>query len=78
MKLSELKKGQCGKIITINCDTMLKSRFSSFGITRNALVYVIEQTMAKNTIEIKINSTKVALRITEAEQIEVENIQCQN
>ena len=76
MKLSELEKGECGNIISINTDSMLKARFSSFGITRGCTVYVIEQTIAKNTIEIKIQNTKIALRITEAQQIEIEKTTC--
>ncbi len=76
MKLSELQKGECGKIISIDTDSILKSRFSSFGITRNSLVYVIEQTISKNTIEIKINNTKIALRLSEANTIEVEKSEC--
>ena len=77
MKLSEIQKGECGKIVDINCDSELKSRFSSFGITRGSIVYIIEQTISKNTIEIKINNTKIALRISEAKLIEVEQSQCE-
>jgi len=77
MKLSELQKGECGKIIKINSDSVLKARFNSFGITRGAIAYIIEQTISKNTIEIKINNTKIALRISEAEVIEVEQSICE-
>lgn len=76
MKLSELEKGECGNIISINSDPILKARFSSFGITRGSIVYIIEQTIAKNTIEIKIKNTKIALRINEAQSIEVEKTPC--
>lgn len=76
MQLSQLEKGECGKIILINSDSILKARFSSFGITRGAIVYIVEQTMSKNTIEIRINNTKIALRISEAELIEVEKSEC--
>ena len=77
MKLSELKKGECGKIISINSDPELKSRFCSFGISRGALIYIIEFTLAKNTIEVRINNSKIALRLTEAELIEIEKITCE-
>lgn len=77
MKLSELQKGECGKIISIDSDSVLKSRFSSFGISRGSIVYVIEQTISKNTIEIKINNTKIALRLSEANTIEIEKTQCE-
>ena len=77
MNLSELQKGECGKITKITSDSVLKSRFNSFGITKGAIVYVIEQTLSKNTIEIKLHSTKIALRINEAKTIEVEKTECQ-
>lgn len=76
MKLSELQKGECGKIISISSDSVLKARFSSFGITRGATIYVLEYTIAKNTMEVKINNTKIALRLTEAKFIEVEKTEC--
>ena len=77
MNLSELQKGECGKIIKITSDNILKARFSSFGITKGAIVYVIEQTISKNTIEIRIHSTKIALRIKEAKTIEIEKTECE-
>lgn len=76
MKLNQLQKGECGIIIKIDSDPVLKSRFSSFGIVKNTKVFVIEQTMSKNTIEVQIQNTKIALRNTEAQTIEVEKIQC--
>lgn len=77
MKLSELKKGECGKIVSIDSDSILKSRFSSFGICRGSTIYVIEHTISKNTIEIKVHNTKVALRLTEAQTINVEKSICE-
>lgn len=76
MNLSELHKGECGKIVKITSDSVLKSRFNSFGITKGAVIYVIEQTLSKNTIEIKLHNTKIALRINEAKTIEIEKTQC--
>ncbi|QKF82869.1 iron transporter [Halarcobacter ebronensis] len=76
MRLSELQKGMCGKIIAIDSEPVLKSRFSSFGIVKGAIVSVLEQTLSKNTIEIKVQNTKIAIRISEAETIEIENSQC--
>lgn len=77
MNLSELQKGECGKILKITSNNVLKSRFNSFGITKGAIIYVIEQTLSKNTIEIKLHSTKIALRINEAKTIEIEKTQCE-
>lgn len=71
MKLSELKVGEVGIIKKINAKEPLKSRLLSFGITRNQKIKILEHTLAKNTFEIEINNTKIALREEEAEQIEV-------
>ncbi|ADG94098.1 FeoA family protein [Arcobacter nitrofigilis DSM 7299] len=77
MTLSELKKGECGEIIKVSANQVLKSRLNSFGITKGAKIYVIEQTMSKNTIEIRLNSTKIALRTNEAKTIEIERRECE-
>ncbi|XPV69308.1 MAG: FeoA family protein [Halarcobacter sp.] len=77
MKLSELRKNECGKIVNINTNSVLKARFNSFGIVKGSTIFVIEQTLSRNTIEIKVNNTKIALRVTEAETIEVEKTQCE-
>ncbi|RXK00734.1 iron transporter [Arcobacter sp. CECT 8989] len=78
MYLNELSKNECGKIISILCTDKLKARLNSFGITKNSEVLVIEQTLSKNTIEIKVNNTKIALRNSEAKYIEIEKLSCKN
>ncbi|WP_428026982.1 FeoA family protein [Arcobacter sp.] len=77
MDLSELQKGECGIITKVTAEQVLKSRLNSFGITKGARIYVIEQTISKNTIEIRLHSTKIALRINEAKTIEVERTECE-
>lgn len=72
VKLSELNVGQSANIIKISCDDALRNRFYSFGVVKGARVFIDQITLAKNTMEIKINQTKIALRYSEAEQIEVE------
>ena len=74
MRLSELQKGVDAKIVSIDSDPVLKSRFNSFGIIKGSIVTVIEQTLSKNTIEIKVQNTKIAIRISEANTIEVETL----
>ncbi len=72
MKLNELHKGNCGIIKKIDADKTLKSRFNSFGIVKGQKISIEEVTLAKETIEIKIGKTKIALRVSEAKNIEVE------
>lgn len=72
MTLDELNIADTAIIKTINCDSALKNRFYSFGIVRGSTISIEEVTLTKSTIEIKINTTKVALRMKEASVIEVE------
>lgn len=71
MTLSELKKKESAQIVAINCDEVLKNRLYSFGIVKGATITVEETTLTKSTIEIKINQSKIALRLSEASKIEV-------
>jgi ferrous iron transport protein A len=71
MTLDELKIKESAEIIAINCDNVLKNRLYSFGIIKGAIVKIEELTLTKSTIEIKINQSKIALRLNEAEKIEV-------
>ncbi len=72
MKLSELKVKQTAQIVSIDCDSILKNRLYSFGITKGTIIKVEEITLTKSTIEIKINQSKIALRMNEASKIEVQ------
>ena len=71
MTLSELKKKESAQIVAINCDEVLKNRLYSFGIVKGATITVEETTLTKSTIEIKINQSKIALRLSEASKIEI-------
>ena len=71
MTLNELKIKESAEVISINCDKVLKNRLYSFGIIKGAIVKIEELTLTKSTIEIKINQSKIALRLSETEKIEV-------
>ena len=71
MTLNELKIKESAEVISINCDKVLKNRLYSFGSIKGAIVKIEELTLTKSTIEIKINQSKIALRLSEAEKIEV-------
>lgn len=72
MKLSELKVKETALITSVDCDSVLKNRLYSFGVIKGALIKVEEITLTKSTIEIKINQSKIALRMNEASKIEVQ------
>ena len=71
MTLNELKIKESAEVLSVNCDNVLKNRLYSFGIIKGAIVKIEELTLTKSTIEIKSNQSKIALRLSEAEKIEV-------
>lgn len=73
-KLSDCKKACRVRVIKLNADSDLKQRFISFGIMKEAIIEVLEQTPSKSTIEVKVGKMRIALRSKEAEYIEVEKI----
>lgn len=72
MTLDKLNIKDVAIIKSINCDNVLKNRFYSFGIVKGARIKVEEITLTKSTIEVRIDQTKIALRLSEASSIEVE------
>lgn len=72
MTLDMLHKGESAIIFQVDCEKILKSRLNSLGIKKGEKVHILEMTLAKETIEIKINQTSVALRVSEAKNISIE------
>jgi ferrous iron transport protein A len=72
MVLSELQKGDAARIIRLVAEKSLRDRFTSFGIMPGETVMVRECSLARQTIEIDVGSTTVALRKKEADKILVE------
>ncbi|MCK5917271.1 MAG: ferrous iron transport protein A [Cocleimonas sp.] len=71
MTLDTLKKGQSATISFVNAEKELKNRFNSFGVVKGATVYALQHTLRKQTIEVRINKTRMALRYSEAEKVEI-------
>ena len=74
MNVTELQKGNRAEILRISADKALKDRLNSFGVMRGEELLVKGCSLAKQTIEIEVGSTLIALRKDEAEKIEVEKI----
>ena len=74
MNLIELTKGDRAEIIKIHADKALKDRFNSFGVMRGEELLVKGCSLAKQTMEIEVGATLIALRRDEAEKIEIEKI----
>lgn len=71
MSLTNLELNKNAKIVAINCDQILKDRFYSFGLIEGETVCVSAYSLAKNTIEVKLHQSKIALRASEASKITV-------
>ncbi len=74
MILSELTKGEKAEIIKINADKALRDRLSSFGVMKGEELTVKGCSIAKQTMEIEVGSTLIAVRADEADKIEVKRI----
>ena len=72
MSLDEMKIGEIGVIKKITATEPLKSRLFSLGIVKGENVKLLKHTIAKNTYEIEVNKSKIALRSEEAKMIIVE------
>ena len=72
MTLDELSIGQEAKVIHIHSGKELKRRLQSFGIVKGSFVTLTERTLKRNTFEVQIDRSMVALRKGEAQKVEVE------
>ena len=72
MRLTELQINQRAIVKKIDCNDELKQRFYSFGVIKGAEIFIQNVSLAKNTVEIVVEDTSIALRSEEAKSIEVE------
>ncbi|HIP54482.1 MAG TPA: ferrous iron transport protein A [Sulfurimonas autotrophica] len=73
-KLIECEKGERVKVIKLNADHDLKQRLISFGVMKGASIQVVEYSLGKKTVEVKVGKMRIALRAKEAQMIEVEKV----
>ncbi len=74
MNLLDLKEGDKATIIKIHADKALKDRLNSFGVMRGEILSVKGTTLARQTMEIEVGSTLIAVRADEARRIEIEKL----
>mgnify|MGYP002634478164 CR=1 FL=1 len=74
MLLTEIRKGDKAEILKIHADKALKDRLNSFGVMRGEILTVKGCSLAKQTMEIEVGSTLIALRADEAKKIEIKLI----
>ena len=71
MNLIDLQKGNRATIVKIHADKALRDRFNSFGVMRGEELTVKGCSLAKQTMEIEVGSTLIAVRADEAKLIEI-------
>ncbi len=74
MNLTEVKFGKKYKVAKVTAAEPLKSRLFSFGFTKGNEVTVLEYTLTKQTYDVIIEDSQVALRAEEAQNIMVEDM----
>ena len=62
IKLSKLKKGQSGKIISVDADISLKRRLLELGLLKNEIVKILAISPLKNSYLLAIKNYTLALR----------------
>jgi Fe2+ transport system protein FeoA len=75
MLLSELKEGQSATVVRVGGNSLLRRRILEMGILRGAQVYVEKYAPLRDPLELIVKGYHVSLRVEEAAQILVEEIQ---
>lgn len=71
MGLDELLIGEEAEIMKITAKEPFKSRLFSLGLNRGEKVKVLAYTLAKNSFEVEVNDSLIALRVEEAQMVSV-------
>lgn len=71
MKLTELPIGSQAIIVKNNAVEPIKSRLFAMGVVKGTEVVMKDYTLTKQTYDVCVGDTDVALRVEEAEQVEV-------
>ena len=75
MKLSELKKGEKGQVVSINnLNGSLKRRMLDMGITRGVIVSVKKVAPLGDPIDIELRGYELCLRKSDLSSIEVNKL----
>ena len=72
MRLSEMRKGQSGKIVRIGGEITLRRRILEMGLTRGSEIYVEKYAPLKDPLELVVRGCHISLRVNEAAEIDVE------
>ncbi len=75
MLLSEMKEGQTARIDSIGGNGALRRRILEMGILKGTQIYVEKYAPLKDPLELIIKGCHISLRVEEAAQITVDNVQ---
>jgi len=75
MLLSEMKENQTAKIVHIGGKGALRRRILEMGIIKGSEVYIEKYAPMKDPVELIVKGYHVSLRVEEASQITVENVE---
>ena len=74
MKLSSLKPGQTARILTVGGEGALRQHFLDMGVIPGAEATVIKLAPLGDPMELRIHGYELTLRLSEAEQIDIETV----
>jgi len=72
MRLTQMRIGQEATIKKVRAPEAVKNRLYAMGIAKGNPIRLLDHTLKKETWEVEVQGTRVALRREEAEGIEVE------
>jgi len=75
MRLSEMKKGQTGKVMQVGGNSVLRRRIFEMGIVKGAELYIEKYAPLKDPMELIVKGYHISLRVEEAAQISVEKVE---
>lgn len=74
MGVFDLKKGESGKILSVQVDGAAGERLNLLGIKKGQTVTVLSYSVFKGSVLLGVGYTRVAIRRSVAERIEVEKV----
>ncbi|WP_181551949.1 FeoA family protein [Desulfosalsimonas propionicica] len=75
MRLSEMREGQSGRIVSVGGDMRLRRRILEMGLTRDSKFYIEKYAPLRDPLELTTRGMHVSLRVKEAMAITVEPLE---
>lgn len=73
MTLADIPVGGRADVVRVNGDTELRRRLLDMGLVKGTPVTVLRNAPLQDPVEIEVKGTRLALRRTDAAEVEVEN-----